>query len=273
MCGIKMRRWARCGHARYEPHTCETHPEYYCLNWTHGQSALVDIQSYCDDCHQRGLHRQDRLPQTVLIRKKLEIEREILLQEQLRAEIVLRECFNRQRSMIRLRYLVNLRRGISLSNPEFFAQWEDTRRTRLNQIISYLEQTFEIEPMPDEENTFELNPWVDALDVIEHILHNPDNYFVNEDFRLELELVLVPTSPLWGSPRSFSFPVVSIESLPEHDRKCFVCLEKYGDSPDGTPAEEPVKLPCGHSFGQNCITKWLKTRQSCPICRRNSFGE
>jgi hypothetical protein len=137
-----------------------------------------------------------------------------------------------------------------LVKPGVFAQWEDTRRTRLSQIISYLEQIFEIGPTPDEESTFELNPWVDALDVIEHIIPNPDNYFANEDFRPELELGPVLIPPLWGPPSGFSFPAVSIESLPGHDRKCFVCLEKYGDSPgETTPAEEPVKLPCGHSFG------------------------
>lgn len=145
---------------------------------------------------------------------------------------------------------MNLRRGISWSNPEFSRNGRTLVGRDLSQIISYLEQIFEIGPTPDEESTFELNPWVDALDVIGHIIPNPDNYFANEDFRPELELGPVPIPPLWGPPSGFSFPAVSIESLPGHDRKCFVCLEKYGDSPgETTPAEEPVKLPCGHSFG------------------------
>ncbi|AET39315.1 ubiquitin-protein ligase SAN1 Ecym_4250 [Eremothecium cymbalariae DBVPG len=48
------------------------------------------------------------------------------------------------------------------------------------------------------------------------------------------------------------------------------------DAPD-TPAPEtsnqmdykhcPTELPCGHIFGRDCIFKWTKEHNSCPICR------
>ncbi len=29
------------------------------------------------------------------------------------------------------------------------------------------------------------------------------------------------------------------------------------------------ELPCGHRFhGESCILEWLKTKDSCPVCRR-----
>lgn len=29
----------------------------------------------------------------------------------------------------------------------------------------------------------------------------------------------------------------------------------------------PVAMPCGHIFGQSCLYEWLKTNNSCPLCR------
>ncbi|GMF08883.1 unnamed protein product [[Candida] boidinii] len=29
----------------------------------------------------------------------------------------------------------------------------------------------------------------------------------------------------------------------------------------------PVLMPCGHVFGRSCLREWLKTNNSCPLCR------
>lgn len=50
-----------------------------------------------------------------------------------------------------------------------------------------------------------------------------------------------------------------------------VCKEKLGTAPlDSIPAEEAVRLPCGHICGFACLSSWLSPnlyRNSCPYCR------
>ena len=42
---------------------------------------------------------------------------------------------------------------------------------------------------------------------------------------------------------------------------CPVCL---ADMPRGAEAKE---MPCGHRFHGECIAEWLRTKDSCPVCR------
>jgi hypothetical protein len=30
-----------------------------------------------------------------------------------------------------------------------------------------------------------------------------------------------------------------------------------------------VKTPCGHYYHKDCLEKWLKLAQTCPLCRLN----
>jgi hypothetical protein len=47
---------------------------------------------------------------------------------------------------------------------------------------------------------------------------------------------------------------VSIESVPEKNRKCAHCWKCYGESDPGLDnAELPVKFRCGHVFGEKCM--------------------
>lgn len=41
--------------------------------------------------------------------------------------------------------------------------------------------------------------------------------------------------------------------------QCSVCLEKITD--------DAFKSKCGHCFHNKCITNWLLTKSSCPVCR------
>lgn len=76
---------------------------------------------------------------------------------------------------------------------------------------------------------------------------------------------------------------VEISTLGTDDVKCSICKLEYGkgrgnttepasNSGQGLPGEEtpeyPVKLSCGHVFGDWCIKTWLLVQPaSCPICR------
>lgn len=60
----------------------------------------------------------------------------------------------------------------------------------------------------------------------------------------------------------------------EHE-KCSICLEQYPHPKACSIAvkamnlERPVKLPCGHVFGDKCLKRWLGGgHDDCPLCRR-----
>lgn len=42
--------------------------------------------------------------------------------------------------------------------------------------------------------------------------------------------------------------------------ECSICLEKINS--------ELVTLECGHSYHQECISKWLDIETTCPYCRK-----
>ncbi|KAI3846378.1 hypothetical protein MKX03_016616 [Papaver bracteatum] len=46
------------------------------------------------------------------------------------------------------------------------------------------------------------------------------------------------------------------------DAVCSICLGKYADN------EELKELPCAHFFHVDCVDKWLKKNDSCPLCKR-----
>jgi hypothetical protein len=59
-----------------------------------------------------------------------------------------------------------------------------------------------------------------------------------------------------------------IRSFPHERIECGICSAGY----DST--HEPIKIPCGHIFGRQCMEKWLtivengKRRNNCPFCRQ-----
>lgn len=79
-------------------------------------------------------------------------------------------------------------------------------------------------------------------------------------------------------------PSVVISSLGLDDLKCSICRSEYGTERGSTSGPEseseqvftgqdlrefPVQLPCGHVFGDWCISIWLRGCRppSCPVCR------
>ncbi|KUJ20081.1 uncharacterized protein LY89DRAFT_731314 [Mollisia scopiformis] len=52
--------------------------------------------------------------------------------------------------------------------------------------------------------------------------------------------------------------------------RCTICNEDLAEARVDETIETPSVLPCGHVFGNLCISRWLhdSTHQNCPICRR-----
>ncbi|KAL4195342.1 hypothetical protein AMTRI_Chr05g64160 [Amborella trichopoda] len=59
-----------------------------------------------------------------------------------------------------------------------------------------------------------------------------------------------------------SLPISQVGST--DDNVCVICL-------DGFMENDIVKElpPCSHTFHRQCINKWFKTNNYCPICRRS----
>ena len=43
--------------------------------------------------------------------------------------------------------------------------------------------------------------------------------------------------------------------------ECSICLMEISNGQDA------ILLPCGHMYHENCVTKWLKIHNTCPLCR------
>lgn len=69
------------------------------------------------------------------------------------------------------------------------------------------------------------------------------------------------------------FTRVAVESLATEDKLCGICHENFGEEEEEEEESEskhdPVRLPCGHIFGEECIVYWLVSENTCPYCRRD----
>jgi hypothetical protein len=54
---------------------------------------------------------------------------------------------------------------------------------------------------------------------------------------------------------------------------CAICFEPLTTASPPTPgAESAVTInKCGHVFGKQCITKWMREHNTCPVCRVEIF--
>lgn len=53
-----------------------------------------------------------------------------------------------------------------------------------------------------------------------------------------------------------TLPVIEV-----NEGSCSICIENYQEK------TQCITLPCQHYFHRKCITQWLLTQSTCPICR------
>lgn len=63
------------------------------------------------------------------------------------------------------------------------------------------------------------------------------------------------------APPAWAYHVDNFDPPPDEELVCSVCRGVFCD---------PVQSPCNHVFCRNCLTKWLETSRTCPICRKRT---
>ncbi|CAN4096313.1 unnamed protein product [Withania somnifera] len=98
---------------------------------------------------------------------------------------------------------------------------------------------------------------------------------MDKDFDLDLALTVIEISagdtaepPRCLTPSDDHESIAQVQVLPMvncEDGLCVVCMEGFQRGVDDH--HHGKKVPCGHVFHANCLTKWLSIRNSCPLCR------
>ena len=70
---------------------------------------------------------------------------------------------------------------------------------------------------------------------------------------------------------------LELDDLRKGDNLCAICLQPYRE---GEFQEIPLQLPCGHTFGKDCLVSWLSDigndgahAACCPMCRKECISE
>ncbi|XP_063791648.1 RING finger protein 44-like [Pseudophryne corroboree] len=66
---------------------------------------------------------------------------------------------------------------------------------------------------------------------------------------------------------NISFFQSTIIAVDEATQSCVICLMQYQDG------ERVSVLPCSHKYHPRCISQWVATNSSCPLCRRECITE
>ena len=61
--------------------------------------------------------------------------------------------------------------------------------------------------------------------------------------------------------------IEDVSKLDPEKRNCIICLEDFKNG------DKAIILPCIHIFHNECIKNWLKTQNTCPICKFKLTGE
>lgn len=79
-------------------------------------------------------------------------------------------------------------------------------------------------------------------------------YNKNATLRLDVDLIITDLESTSRPP-----------TMEETNEICIVC---FGDYNDGNNI---YALTYGHNFHFNCIDQWLRTKISCPVCRKSNL--
>ena len=60
---------------------------------------------------------------------------------------------------------------------------------------------------------------------------------------------------------TFNDEHTKIPILDNDKKNCVICMEDFKNG------DVTTNLPCLHMFHTNCIQSWLKTQNTCPICK------
>jgi hypothetical protein len=61
-------------------------------------------------------------------------------------------------------------------------------------------------------------------------------------------------------PQRLQGPQTRFIVIPHQNEECCICL-------DDSAIQIWVILPCGHTFHNSCIMRWLVGNDTCPVCR------
>lgn len=80
-------------------------------------------------------------------------------------------------------------------------------------------------------------------------------------------------SPARHSPRVDAIIAVAKTTDPVRrfgDETCVICMDALASGKDASEdeAQQPVALPCGHEFHEDCLRSWLVRQPRCPTCRQ-----
>ena len=92
-------------------------------------------------------------------------------------------------------------------------------------------------------------------------------------FWVRVYCVRPPRKPVKMKQFLEQLPKIPLGELPAGS-SCMICLNTYGaQSAENGIIESPVRLPCTHHVGLECITIWLSAdktgKSSCPYCRKS----
>jgi hypothetical protein len=166
---------------------------------------------------------------------------------------------------------IHIRSNINNNNNNYHRNYPNNRSNSNNQINNGPVITIRQTGQNGNVITTRIEPY-QSFDVIErpnignihnlprrrHIFHRIENIY--QDILNDQHQIPRPTDKQLFN----EFPEIKIEDvnkLDQEKRNCVICLEDFKSG------EKATLLPCVHIFHKNCIKNWLKSKNSCPICK------